>query len=1111
VTKILPQLPPTIAASIGHFTGRAWLLPPLLDWLERSDQRIFLLTGGPGTGKSMISAWLAGYGPAPADPVAVARLERLRSQVKAVHFCVTASGSSDPKDMAREMAELLTSNVPGFGEALAASLGDQVQIIAEQHVGHVKEGGSVTGVYIANLNLGGLSEELSFNRILRDPLKRLYEDGYHEPMLLLVDALDEAMTYTGGTNIIQLLAKLTDLPSQVRILATTRDDPRVIKYFRGSHAFDLIAGAPAGTDDVRLYVTERLAAFSSELEPVSRDPLATRIAESAKGVFLYASLVLDDLLPHLPDVPDLEHYPLPAGLSGLYHDFLNRELGTDEDRWYESFKPVLGLIAVAQGEGLTQAQLRSFSGKEVDQPIRICKQYLTGELPEGPFRVFHQSFRDFLLEDEGNIDYHIDARTWHDRIAEYFLSRYGHNWTACHDPYCLAYLAQHLHQADQLDALQDLVENPNWFFVRIAGDLSQRGYVADLDLAHNASVQQGSVGWPALMANSLIRASLSAMASYLPPEAYEALARFGRGQEAIDRMLLIGDAQRRGQVIYRLQQAAIDLSNPEFSQRLKSVTPETPSCNPGQETPPEPWLLEQVQRRGAEKALSEWLQLKATFDPDGDIALESHLEIAAAAVNLGRSSEARTILGNALDFVSATWEHHRRDSLLRIARLLMRIGFDEDILRIVQIAEQLEFDGDRSWALSELALLCANSSNEELKRRSLESAVSQLKQAERRSTLQFELSKVALAMSKVNDQRAGDFLEQALERAQRYRQPAWHWEEQRAWVRMACALARSGLCDQALEATKRLPLAEVSLAGLVVELAVRERWDDAWFIALQLHPIARVNALLEAGFSLAQANTLRPEQFRAIVQQVNDDLRQNKLILDHLEKLCQLVDLAQLIQDINTTDVLFSKAIDIARKLEANQLADGTKLVARRAAAVSNLDALKLLQSRLSELPTEEGRHSAELATGEVAVAFAALGQIEDVRSLVAEISDETIRLELYVRIAERALKRDMEADWSFDEALRLARSVQNIGWTPILWARLARMAKAFSRTDALGECFSSAIEGAESIDTRYGISFSVYNCAKVAEFLHKQGLIDEAVSLLKTGLTYANESHLGR
>lgn len=311
----MPELPKTIAANIEHFTGRTWLFPTLLDWFVRSDQRLFLLTGGPGTGKSMIMAWLAGSGPMPVEVEARQQLEQLRSWEKAIHFCVAASGSTDPKELARQMAGQLTRKVPGFGKALVATMGEQVQIASEQHVDRVEKGGIVTGVYIANLNLGGLSEELSFNRILRDPLKRLYEDGYEEPMLLLVDALDEALTYSGGTNVVQLLAKLTDLPAKVRILATTRHDPRVLKCFREVKSFDLILDAPFDADDIRVYVDERLALSTPAIDYEKRDLLAKRISEAAKGIFLYAYMVLGDLLARLPDVPDLAGVPAAGWLE----------------------------------------------------------------------------------------------------------------------------------------------------------------------------------------------------------------------------------------------------------------------------------------------------------------------------------------------------------------------------------------------------------------------------------------------------------------------------------------------------------------------------------------------------------------------------------------------------------------------------------------------------------------------------------------------------------------------------------------------------------------------------------------------------------------------------
>ena len=73
------------------------------------------------------------------------------------------------------------------------------------------------------------------------------------------------------------------------------------------------------------------------------------------------------------------------------------------------------------------------SGKDVEQALRAWKQYLNGALPDGPFRPFHRSFVDFLLDGKENINYHIDGVSMHRRIADHYLSRQdsegpGHKW-----------------------------------------------------------------------------------------------------------------------------------------------------------------------------------------------------------------------------------------------------------------------------------------------------------------------------------------------------------------------------------------------------------------------------------------------------------------------------------------------------------------------------------------------------------------------------------------------------------------------------------------------------------------------------------------------------------
>lgn len=77
-----------------------------------------------------------------------------RAQVRAVHFCVAASGSIAPKALAQNLAQQLTRTLAGCGVALAATLSARASIVVEQRIERV-EGGPVTGAHINQLNLGG--------------------------------------------------------------------------------------------------------------------------------------------------------------------------------------------------------------------------------------------------------------------------------------------------------------------------------------------------------------------------------------------------------------------------------------------------------------------------------------------------------------------------------------------------------------------------------------------------------------------------------------------------------------------------------------------------------------------------------------------------------------------------------------------------------------------------------------------------------------------------------------------------------------------------------------------------------------------------------------------
>ncbi len=583
------EIPKRVAENVGEFTGRVWLLPKLLTWWDDSHERVCLLTGGPGTGKSMVLAWLGGYGPLPEDPAAQEQISRIRKALKAAHFCQAASRNITPQAFAESIAGQLTGSVKGFADALAATLADRVQISPTVTARTVAAGGNVTGVSIGRIDLGALGDELSFDRAFTQPLKKLYASGHSEAMLLMVDALDEAQTYTGAT-LPDLLSRLADLPPQIRIFATTRDEPRVLKFFRGIPSFDLIDDAAPDIDDVRTYAEGRLGRLAT-VEEAKRKEFATRLGAQAGGVFLYAAMVLDELLQRPPSaLPDLDTYPLPDGLSGLYHDFLTRELGKDEQRWFDVYETLLGLISVAQGEGLTTQQLTGVIGKDIRAALRATRQYLSGELPDGPFRPFHKSFADFLLEDKTNTDFRIDAASMHRKIAEHLVSKYNRGWDRCTDDYALRYAPFHLAEAAKgsgaerdalIRGLVEVTSDPQ-YQVRCEEQLRDvpmlYGHLARAVATASGSASDDSL---ALLVNAG-RCFIGFRREFLRGESVIGLAEHGEAEKAKSRLGLFTDLEEDWQVAAALIIAwlAIDRNRPQAIQLRDQAAGTLPSVEP---------------------------------------------------------------------------------------------------------------------------------------------------------------------------------------------------------------------------------------------------------------------------------------------------------------------------------------------------------------------------------------------------------------------------------------------------------------------------------------------------------------------------------------------------
>jgi hypothetical protein len=229
------SLPADIAKRAENFTGRLWALREVSDWLDHGTERFLLITGEPGGGKTALAAWLAGAGPSPEEPLARGQLERIRASWQALHFCVAEDqrGSLSPSRFAQALTRQLSDRFDDYALAVLQHVAPGITIAQQARENWGQMIGAQTNTLIVNAD----AEEV-YNRTVREPLEALFN---HQPslrVLILVDALDEALT-AGQSNIVTLLAGSDDLPPGVRFVLTSRNEPKVIDRFRHKRWFNI--------------------------------------------------------------------------------------------------------------------------------------------------------------------------------------------------------------------------------------------------------------------------------------------------------------------------------------------------------------------------------------------------------------------------------------------------------------------------------------------------------------------------------------------------------------------------------------------------------------------------------------------------------------------------------------------------------------------------------------------------------------------------------------------------------------------------------------------------------------------------------------------------------
>ena len=562
------------------FTGREWVFAEVDRWLQQTSQRFFVLTGEPGVGKSAIAA----------------QLTQTRKDIAAYHFCIAGeSGTIQPNGVLLSLAAQLIEYFPDYAEVLANCVKPlRLSVKAEINAQTIKDS-VIRGIVIENLHTQSPKEALDI--VLRQALTKLPKSP-EQPILILIDSLDEAVTYEGQENLVTLLSGVNDLPAWVRLIVTTRpDERRVLSHLKilKPYFYHLDDLSQKSLEDVYTYVNNRVESKVIQAQlcnyQIEAQSLVQQVTDLAKGNFLYTKVLLDDIESGGQALNDLD--TLPKSLDEFYHQFLMRLRA----EWETKYQIIFGILTVTKAP-VTAAELinliadnpaisKAPNQAQLNQALGVIKQFFAVEKSDDgqdTYRFFHQSLRDYLLDQNRNPDFWCSPRDGHQQIIEYYWQYHPSYWRKC-DRYGLQYLVMHLGDMasleklpvkarKQIERMHELLEievngRNAWFDAKdSSGDTL--GFLADVSLAWQMAEQefmasQSSQSIVRQCRYALITASVKSLTGNIPTELVIELLRrdLMEGMSYFQRLVL--DQQLDLQVLSKLEPQILE---PQLVQKL---------------------------------------------------------------------------------------------------------------------------------------------------------------------------------------------------------------------------------------------------------------------------------------------------------------------------------------------------------------------------------------------------------------------------------------------------------------------------------------------------------------------------------------------------------------
>ena len=401
-----------------RFTGRLWLYNELETSLMKQDtDRGVLVIGEPGAGKSALTAQLICS--RSSNPF-------IHKRIIGYHLCKHADkATQDPGRFVRNLVDLMARRVPEYGMLVSNSL--LILSVLKSCSGDPLE---------------------CFEQAVMAPLLQL--KGEPQTYFIIIDALDECSSDSGGTSVVQFIRETSSkLPKWIKLVMTSRNDSNVLKHFSHFPKVYLSSKDARNLQDIEVFITAKLFEDASILERLKAmlgsssgeeiSFLTSRLLSQSQGNFLYVK----EMFHFWKEDRNNDFGHIPKTIGGIYERYLKRIYGSRE-----KFKPALAILEI---------MVAAFEPMPVDDLYRVLRTqenidyeyefvYALKDLShfirygeDNTITIFHLSFTEWLTSNEnlGN-PFYVSLKRGHRRLAEYYLSVVKTTQNSAMDIYRLA-------------------------------------------------------------------------------------------------------------------------------------------------------------------------------------------------------------------------------------------------------------------------------------------------------------------------------------------------------------------------------------------------------------------------------------------------------------------------------------------------------------------------------------------------------------------------------------------------------------------------------------------------------------------------------------------------